>query len=51
VGLVSVTTPRRSAALARPLNAQDGAAGDSLDGGNGPDVCMTDAGDVKINCP
>ena len=33
------------------LNAQDGAAGDSLDGGNGPDTCMTDAGDVVINCP
>jgi hypothetical protein len=33
------------------LNAQDGAAGDSIDGGNGPDSCMNDAGDVTINCP
>jgi uncharacterized repeat protein (TIGR01451 family) len=33
------------------LNAQDGAAGDSIDGGNGPDTCLTDVGDVKVNCP
>ena len=33
------------------LNAQDGAAGDSIDGGNGPDACLIDAGDVTVNCP
>jgi uncharacterized repeat protein (TIGR01451 family) len=33
------------------LNAQDGAAGDSIDGGNGPDTCLIDVGDVKVNCP
>ena len=32
------------------LNAQDGAAGDSLDGGNGPDACLVDTGDVSVNC-
>jgi uncharacterized repeat protein (TIGR01451 family) len=33
------------------LNAQDAAAGDSIDGGNGPDTCLIDVGDVKVNCP
>ncbi len=33
------------------LNAQDGAAGDSIDGGNGPDTCLIDVGDVEVDCP
>jgi len=33
------------------LNGQDGAGGDSLDGGNGPDTCRTDTGDTTANCP
>ena len=33
------------------LNGQDGAGGDSLDGGNGSDTCRTDTGDTTANCP
>jgi uncharacterized repeat protein (TIGR01451 family) len=33
------------------LNGQDGAGGDSLDGGNGSDTCRTDSGDTIANCP
>lgn len=33
------------------LNAQDGAPGDSVDGGLGPDRCQTDVGDVTLACP
>jgi len=33
------------------LNAQDGAPGDSIDGGLGKDTCLTDAGDVTEGCP
>ena len=32
-------------------HAQDGAAGDSSDGGNGRDTCPIDAGDVVVSCP
>src|SRR6266508_221066 len=33
------------------LDAQDGAPGDSIDGGLGKDTCRTDTGDVTEGCP
>ncbi len=33
------------------LNAQDGAPGDSIFGGLGPDKCLIDTGDVTEGCP
>ena len=43
----------RIAMTVRPdmLNGQDGASGDSLDGGNVSDTCLRDAGDIAANCP
>ena len=32
-------------------HTQDGAAGDSSDGGNGRDTCAVDARDVVVSCP
>jgi hypothetical protein len=33
------------------LNAAEGTGNDRVDGGTGTDVCQTDAGDTKLNCP
>jgi uncharacterized repeat protein (TIGR01451 family) len=33
------------------LDARDGAPGDTLDGGKGPDECFVDAGDAVTSCP
>jgi hypothetical protein len=34
------------------LDAQEGAGNDKVDGGKGSaDVCQTDAGDQRVNCP
>jgi Ca2+-binding RTX toxin-like protein len=32
------------------LNAQDGDANDTLDGGGGVDTCTSDSGDTELNC-
>jgi hypothetical protein len=32
-------------------HAQDGAAGDSSDGGNGRDTCPVEAAGVVVGCP
>jgi Tol biopolymer transport system component len=33
------------------LDAAEGTGNDRVDGGTGTDVCQTDAGDTKLNCP
>ncbi len=33
------------------LDAQDGAPGDSIDGGLGQDTCRPDTGDITVGCP